>query len=72
MFEAGEVTQRRKHRIERKADRMTERQRRQGVGLVVGAANFQLAHRHQVLEFEGQVLLAVFFTDTEGLEVRLA
>jgi len=38
----------------------------------VGATDFQLAHRHQVLEFEGQVFLAVLFTDTEGLEVGFA
>ena len=60
------------HGVERQADRMTQGQGRQGVGLVVGAANLQFAHRHQVLEFEGQVLLAVFFADTESLEIGFA
>ncbi|RMM43280.1 hypothetical protein ALQ77_05336 [Pseudomonas corrugata] len=72
MFQTGEATQRRQHGVERQADRMPEGQSRQRVGLVVGATDLQLAHRHQVLEFEGQVFLAVLFTQPEALEVRYA
>jgi len=72
VLKAGEVAQATEHGVERQTHRMPQRQRRQGIGLVVGATHLQLAHRHQVLEFKGEVFFAVFFTQAEGLEVRRA
>lgn len=71
VLQAGKGAQARQHRVERQADRMPQRQGRQGIGLVVGATDLQFTDRHQVLEFEGQVFLAILFTDTKALEIGL-
>ncbi|MCY1410944.1 hypothetical protein D9M71_263230 [compost metagenome] len=68
--QANERAQAGKHGIERQADRMPQGQGRQGIGLVVRTADFQLTYRHQVFELERQVFLAVLFAQAEGLEIR--
>ncbi|KPW46244.1 Uncharacterized protein ALO88_05612 [Pseudomonas syringae pv. antirrhini] len=71
VLKAGELTQAGKHGVERQAHGMPQRQGCQCVSLIVCAANFQLAHRHQVLELECQEFFAVLFTQTKAVEVRL-
>lgn len=72
MLEAAEGAQARQHRIKWQADGVTQRQGRQCIGLVVRATDFQFTYRHQVLEFESQVFLAVLFANAEGFEIRFA
>ncbi len=72
MRQAGEGLEGIKHGRHRQAHGVTERQRRQGVGLIVRAPHLQLAHRQQRLELIGQVFLAVFLEQAETLEVRFA
>lgn len=71
MLKAGKGTQARQHGVERQANGMPER-RREGIGLAMRTTDFQFAHGYQVLEFEGQVFLAVLFADAKGLEVGFA
>lgn len=69
MDQASELAQGFEHRRERQAGSMAQGQGGQGVALVVRAADFQLAGRHQGLELESQVFLAIDFAQAKGLEV---
>src|SRR5690606_39184006 len=66
--QTGEVAQGIEHGRHRQPDSVTQRQRRQGIGLIVGAADLQLADRHQRLEFEGQMFLPVLLDQPEAPE----
>ena len=68
--QAGEAAQRIEHSSHRQTSRLPERQRRQRIGLIVRAAHFQLAGRHQRLEFISQPAFAVLLDQAKTLEVR--
>ncbi|MNZ94245.1 hypothetical protein D3C78_1133470 [compost metagenome] len=69
MRQPGEGAQAGQHRLERQAHGTAERQSREGVGLVVRTANLQFADRHQLIELEGQPLLAALLDQAERLEI---